>query len=426
MPRPARRNRRGCAAMHETPGLAGAAAALGIGLLIGLERERHKGRGDSRACAGLRTFAITALLGYVAMQVGGALLLGIVGGCLALLVSVAYWRSLGSDPGVTSEVALLTVLLLGALCGTAPEQAIAIGVVMAGLLAYREKLHHFARSQLTEAEMRDGLVLLIAALVVLPLTPDRFIGPYSALNLRTLCTLTVMLMAVGAIGHIAVRTLGVRYGYVVSAIASGFASSTMTIAAMGHIARKEPDNLKVLSAAAILSNLATVAQVALILGAVDTALLPYVWGPLLAGLGVTLLFSACLLFPKTAGIASRPIKVGGAFNLKLALAVTLTMAGMTFLSSLMLDRFGQAGVMLTAIFSGLADAHSSTASIASLAKGGHLAYSAVAPPVLLAVSSNALSKCLLAWISGGRRFATYVIPGQILLTSAMWVALLVH
>ncbi|EJL06845.1 hypothetical protein [Pseudomonas chlororaphis] len=34
---------------------------------------------------------------------------------------------------------------------------------------YRQKLHHFARSQLSEAEMRDGLVLLIAALVVLPL-----------------------------------------------------------------------------------------------------------------------------------------------------------------------------------------------------------------------------------------------------------------
>lgn len=155
--------------MSATLGLEGAAAALGIGLLIGLERERHKGRGDSRACAGLRTFAITALLGYVAMQVGGALLLGIMEICVALLITVAYWRSLGSDPGVTSEVALLTVLALGAMCGTAPELAIAIGVVMAGLLTYRQKLHHFARSQLSEAEMRDGLVLLIAALVVLPL-----------------------------------------------------------------------------------------------------------------------------------------------------------------------------------------------------------------------------------------------------------------
>jgi uncharacterized membrane protein (DUF4010 family) len=124
--------------MIEALGLAGVAAALGIGMLIGLERERHKGRGDSRACAGLRTFAITALLGYAAMVVGGGLLVGIMAFGLAMLVCVAYWRSLSNDPGVTSEVALLTVLVLGALCSTAPELAIVIGVVIAALLMYRQ------------------------------------------------------------------------------------------------------------------------------------------------------------------------------------------------------------------------------------------------------------------------------------------------
>lgn len=410
--------------MNETLGMAGAAAALGIGMLIGLERERHKGQGDSRACAGLRTFAVTALLGYAAMQVGGALLVGIVAIGLALLVTVAYWRSLSDDPGVTSEVALFAVLVLGALCNTAPQLAIAIGVVIAGLLTYRQKLHHFANSQLTEAEMSDGLVLLIAALVVLPLTPDRFIGPYAAINLRTICTLTVLLMAVGAVGHIAVRALGTRYGYAISAIASGFASSTVTIAAMGHIVAKEPANIKVLSAAAILSNLATVIQVGLILGAVDPALLRTMWLPLLFGVIATALYGVCLMFMAPTGVASEPIKVGGAFNLKLALAVTLTMTGITLVSSAMLSHFGQVGVMLTAILTGFADAHSSTASIASLAKAGLLPFDAIAGPALIAVSSNSLSKCLVAWVSGGRRFAAYVIPGQVVLTLAMWAGTL--
>lgn len=412
--------------MIETLGLAGVAAALGIGMLIGLERERHKGRGDSRACAGLRTFAITALLGYGAMLVGGGLLVGIMAFGLAMLVCVAYWRSLSNDPGVTSEVALLTVLVLGALCSTAPELAIVIGVVIAGLLMYRQKLHHFARSQLTEAEMRDGLVLLIAALVVLPLAPDRFIGPYAAINLRTICTLTVLLMAVGAMGHIAVRTLGSRYGYAISAIASGFASSTMTIAAMGHLVTKEPEHIKILSAAAILSNLATVTQVGLILGAVDTGLLRHMWGPLLCGAAATALYGLGLMFPTPTTDANQPIKVGGAFNLKLALVVTLTMTGITFLSSVMLSHFGEAGVMLTATLTGFADAHSSAASIASLAKAGLLPFDAIADPALIAVSSNSLSKCLVAWVSGGRRFAAYVIPGQVLLTLAMWVGTLLH
>ncbi|EJM20316.1 putative membrane protein [Pseudomonas sp. GM18] len=412
--------------MNDTLGLAGAAAALGIGMLIGLERERHKGRGDSRACAGLRTFAITALLGYVAMQVGGGLLLGTMAICLALLVTVAYWRSLGNDPGVTSEVALFTVLVLGALCGTAPELAIAIGVVVAGLLTYRQKLHHFARSQLTEAEMRDALVLLVTALVVLPLAPDRFIGPYASINLRTICTLTVLLMAVGAIGHIAVRILGTRYGYAVSAIASGFASSIATIAAMGHLAAKEPGNIKILSAAAMLSNLATVIEVGLILGAVDTGLLRHMWGPLLCGTAATALYGLSLMFAQPASDANQPVKVGGAFNLKLALVITLTMTGITFVSSMVLNHFGEVGVMVTTTLTGFADAHSSTASIAALAKAGLLPFDAIAGPTLVAVSSNSLSKCLVAWVSGGRRFAAYIIPGQVLLTLAMWAGMLLH
>ncbi|MGF6154066.1 MgtC/SapB family protein [Pseudomonas fluorescens] len=412
--------------MSETFGLTNAAAALGIGMLIGLERERHKGGGDSRACAGLRTFAITALLGYISPQVGGGLLVGIIAICVALLLTVAYWRNLEEDPGITSEVALLTVLVLGALCGTAPELAIAIGVVMAGLLTYRQRLHHFAHNQLTDAEIRDGLVLLVAALVVLPLAPDRFIGPYAAINLRTICTLTVLLMAIGAVGHIAVRTLGTRYGYPISAIASGFVSGTVTIAAMGHISAKEPEHIKVLSSAAMLSNLATVIQAGLILGTVDPGLLRSMWGPLLSGLFVTGLYGVCLMFPGSTGNSNEPIKVGGAFNLRLALIVTLAMTGITFLSSAMLSHFGQVGVMLTTALSGFADAHSSTASIASLAKAGQLPYDAIAGPVLIAVSSNSLSKCVVAWVSGGRRFAGYVIPGQVLMTAAMWAGTLLH
>lgn len=412
--------------MSDTIGLTGAAAALGIGMLIGLERERHKGQGETRACAGLRTFAITALLGYVAMQVGGGLLVGIVAFALGLLVTVAYGRSLSDDPGVTSEVALFTVLVLGALCGMNPELAIAVGVVMAGLLTYRERLHYFARSQLTDGELGDGLILLTAALVVLPLVPDRFIGPYAAINLRTICSLTVLLMAVGAIGHIAVRTLGTRYGYAISAIASGFASSTVTIAAMGHLVSQHPDNIKILSAAAILSNMATVTQVGLILGAVDPALLRHMWGPLLAGAAATALYGVCLMFPKPTTGANQPIKVGGAFNLKLALIVTLTMTGITFVSSVMLSHFGQVGVMLTATFSGFADAHASTASIATLAKSGQLPFDAIVGPVLIAISSNSVSKCVVAWVSGGRRFAAYVIPGQVLLTLALWAGMGLH
>lgn len=409
--------------MTETFGFANAAAALGIGLLVGLERERHKGEGEHRDFAGLRTFAITALLGYVTLHVGGAVLLGLIAVCLGLLITAAYWKSRNEDPGITSEVALLAVLVLGALCDGTRELAVSIAVVMTALLSCREQLHRFVRSQLSELEIRDALVLLIAALVVLPLAPDRFIGPYDAINLRTICTLTVLLMAVGAVGHIAVRVLGSHYGYALGAIASGFASSTVTIAVMGQISTREPANTKLLSAAAILSNVATVTQIALILGTVDIDLLRLMAWPLLAGFIATAGYAACLMLPGAPTRNNEPIKVGGAFNLKLALGMALTLTGITFVSSAMLSHFGQLGVMLTAVFSGFADAHASTASVAALAKAGQLPFDKVVIPVLIAVSTNSLSKCVVAWVSGVRGYAAYVIPGQLLLTAAMWAGM---
>ena len=412
--------------MNESLGITQAAAALGIGMLIGLERERHKGSGERRGSAGLRTFAISALLGYAAMVVGAALLVGMVAIGLTLLITVAYWRGRDDDPGVTSEVALIIVLILGALCTRAPELAVAIGVVVAGLLTYREKLHHFAITQLSETEMRDGLVLLITALVLLPLTPDRYIGPYAALNLRTICTLTVLLMLVGAAGHIAVRTLGIRYGYVISAIASGFASSTLTIATMGQRVAREPNNLRILSAAALLSNLATMVQTGLILATVDPALLRSLWLPLVSGSVAALIYSAGLMLPRSTQGTDETLPAGGAFNLKLAVIIALTMTAITLVSSAMLSQFGQVGVMLTATFSGFADAHASTASIAGLAKAGLLPVEAIVAPALIAISSNSLSKCVVAWVSGGRGFAAIVIPGQVLLTLAMWAGTLWH
>lgn len=133
-----------------------------------------------------------------------------------------------------------------------------------------------------------------------------------------------------------------------------------------------------------------------------------------------------MLFHNTTGGGSAPIKVEGAFNLKLALIVTLTMTGITLLSSATLSHFSQVGVMLTATFTGFADPHYSTASIASLTKAGLLPFSAIATPMVIAISSYSISKCLVAWVSGGRRFAAYVIPGLILLTLSLWVGVRVH
>ena len=141
--------------------------ALGIGLLIGLDRERHKGEGPAREAPGLRTFALASLLGAVAITAGGELLLAAVALGVVAFAGLSYWRARDSDPGLTTETALVLVTLIGGLAMREPTFAAGLGVVVAVLLAARSALHRFVLAVLTDQEIRSLLIFAAATLVVL-------------------------------------------------------------------------------------------------------------------------------------------------------------------------------------------------------------------------------------------------------------------
>ena len=179
--------------------------ALGLGLLIGAVRQRQ----HPDALAGLRTHALAAMLGAVAFGLGIAvflLLLGFGGG----LILIGYWRESDRDRGLTGEIALFLTLLLGALACEQPQLAAGLAVLTAGLLYAKASLHRFTQEVLSEGEVHDGLLLLAAVLVVLPLVPDRDFGPFSGFNPATLWTLVVLVMAISALGHVALRLIDNR------------------------------------------------------------------------------------------------------------------------------------------------------------------------------------------------------------------------
>ena len=188
------------------------AVALGIGLLIGGERERRKGGGPSRSPAGIRTFAVTSLAGAVSFTVGGNVVLGVTIAGVIALTAVGYLRAHEDDPGLTTEIALILTALLGGLSMQQPALAAGVAVAVAILLAARTPLHHFVRAVLTEGEVKDALIFAGATLVVLPLVPDRPMGPYGALNPHTIWIIVILVMAISAAGYVTVRLLGARFG----------------------------------------------------------------------------------------------------------------------------------------------------------------------------------------------------------------------
>ena len=394
--------------------------ALGIGLLIGAERERRKGEGSARSPAGIRTFTVTSLAGAVSFIVGAELLLAIVTAGVTTLTAIAYWRGSNDDPGLTTEIALILTVLLGGLSTQQPALAGGLAVIVAVLLASRTRIHRFVRSVLTEDELDDILIFAGATLVVLPLIPDRSMGPYGALNPHSIWVLVVLVMAISGGGYIAVRMLGTRFGLPIAGLASGFISSTATIAAMGARVKATADVMTAAVAGAVLSTIATIAQMAIVLGATSWPTLRTL-SIALTGAGLTAviygtIFTILTLHQK----AGEEAKGGRAFNLTTALVFALTLSCIIVAAAALQDWFGENGIILAAALAGLVDAHSAAISVASLVASGKMSAADAVLPILTGLSTNTISKLLLAGTSGDRSFAVRVIPGLILVVLAAW------
>jgi len=400
------------------------AVALGIGLLIGAERERRKGEGPSRSPAGIRTFTVASLAGAASFIVGGQVLLAVATAGVTILTAVAYWRAHEDDPGLTTEIALILTTLLGGLSMQQPALAAGVAVVVAVLLAARSRLHRFVRSVLTEDELQDALIFAGATLVVLPLVPDRPSGPYGALNPHSIWILVIVVMAISAAGYVAVRMLGARSGLPIAGLASGFISSTATIAAMGARVTKTKDVLAAAVAGSVLSTVATIVQMALVLAATSMTTLRTLAVPLIcAGVAAVLygtVFTIGALQQKTENEAQR----GRAFSLSTAVIFALTLSGILVASAALREWFGERGIIVAAALAGFVDTHSAAISVASLVASGKMTAADAVLPILAGLSTNTMSKMFLAGISGGRSFALRVIPGLIVVALAAWGGML--
>ena len=397
-------------------------SALAIGFLIGAERERHKGEGPQRSPAGVRTFALASLVGGVSVLLGGNILLALSTGIFAAFSAVAYLRTREQDPGLTSETALVLTVLLGGLAQTQTATASAIAVVVTIVLAARIRLHHFVADVITESELTDALIFAAATLVLLPLMPDRYVGPFGAINPRVIWKIVILMMSISAGGYLSVRLFGPRLGLPIAGLASGFVSSTATIGAMGARAIREPSLAKSAVAGAVLSTVATVLQMAAVLAATNEATLYQMRLPLIAaGLTASVYGAVFMLFSLRQKSTPSPQR-GRAFSLKTALFFAGLITTVLLLSAALNAWLGKAGVLTAAAVAGLADTHAAAVSVASLVSAGKFTALESVLPILAALTTNTFSKVAVAISSGGRSYALRIVPGLLAVIGAAWIA----
>jgi uncharacterized membrane protein (DUF4010 family) len=213
--------------------------ALAIGLLMGLERERNPA-----AKAGLRTFALTALLGVLAAHLAtefGELWLIAVGLFLVGSMMIAAYLRLpqppGGDPGTTTVAALMLCYGLGVLVWHDEVQlAVMLGIAATMLLYFKPELRGLSQ-RMSRHDLLSVLQFAVLALIILPLLPNRNYGPYGALNPYQIWWMVVLIAGVGLAGYAALRLVGQQRGAVMLGLLGGLVSSTATTLSFSRHAR---------------------------------------------------------------------------------------------------------------------------------------------------------------------------------------------
>ena len=406
--------------------LAVLASAAGCGLLMGIERERRKGGGPHRALAGVRSFTLVSMSGAAAALTGIPALVVVGALLVAALTVVAYARDRSGDPGITTEIALLLAYLIGVTCTHDQLLAAALAVVVTGLLALRDVLHQFSNQWLRPGEVRSGLILAALALLVYPLAPNAPLWQ-EVLNPQVVVRLVIVLLGIQSLAHLAKRLMQARHAMALSALASGFVSSTATIGSLGMEVRAGRATARAQAGAAVLSCVATLAQIVVVAATVQPQWLARLWLPALAGGCVAAAVGWWGAAHSSAPVAGAVAAEGTSsaepsdtpmFKLRDALLIAALLTGIQAGVQGLTAWQGDAGMLVGALLAALADVHAATAAV--LVRGGpdSAAAPAIAQALMAALLVHAGSKCVVALASGGWRYALAVAPGVLAHTLA--------
>ena len=402
--------------MESSISLHALASAVGIGLLIGAVRERAE-QDPANSIAGVRTHLLVALAGTLGAALGTAVLVAVLL-LLGALIVVGYLRN-GGGPGITGEVAVPVTALLAAMALKYPLFATGVAVIVATVLYAKAPLHDLVRVRLSEAELRAGLLLAGAIIVVEPLLPDQPIDPWGVLVPSKLWRLVVLILAVGVVVHVALRVVGARWGLPLAGFLSGFASSTAAVAGFGQRARSEPTHLAAAASGALFANLGSyVLFIGVAAAGAPTLVARSAW-PLAAG-GVVLAAFALAGVLRRGALDDLPGEgKTRVFQLTHALVLTAVMALMLVAAALVREKFGSAGGLAAAAAGAAVELHAAVASLSQLFSQQALSMAEAQWGLVLLMLVAAVAKSGLAFVSGGPRFGWRVATGLLMSPAAM-------
>lgn len=390
--------------------------ALAIGLLVGLERGwREREAPMHSRTAGIRTFALSGLLGGLAAAVSMALgnpwqMVAVLLAFAAVLFAFKLREAMhDGDFSATSTVAGLCVFMLGALAVAGDTEAAAgTGAAVAGVLASREVLHTLLK-RMSWTELRSVLLLAAMTAIVLPLLPRRTIDPWGGFNPWEVWFFTVLTAALSYLGYVATRLFGPRRGLILSSAAGAVVSSTSVTLAISRMA-KSADSPRVLAGAALLAAAISVARVCLIVCLVQPSVVPGMAPGALAALVGFGGSAGFLLANRAEAIGAGPTP-RNPFDLGPLLLFAVIFAVVATFNAALASHVGSKGLILSTAFSAAVDVDVATISVLRLV-GVQTDTLTAGQAVLGALLVNGLLRLGIALAFGPPKFRILVLTGN--------------
>ncbi len=390
------------------------AEGLAIGLLVGIERYRGREPGERRS-AGVRTFAIIAVLGAVCGLFEHPAVAVSVFAAVALLVAAGYHRSNADSPGLTTEIAALLVFWLGVLLHAYEVLAISTAIVLTILLASKSSMHEFVREQISETEFFDTLKFLAVVLVIFPLLPDSRLGPFGFLNPRQAWLLVILVSGIGYSGYFLVKWLGHDRGLKLNALAGGIISTSAATLSLAGRARETPELSSACGRAAVIANSVQFPRILILLAVVDGGLARLLALPLLAAGASGALMAWWMAGRDQKGEPGDLPPPDNPFSLLPALKFAGFLIGILFLVEVARAALGATGIYLASAIGGLGSVSAVVLSMAEQLGRGALSVTETSWALLIAFTANACLKVAIATVHGTRGLALRLAAGLLLM-----------
>ncbi len=400
--------------------------ALAIGVMIGLQRSLTYILKNEQVFMGTRTFALIALAGFLSgwleTKVHGFVFASFITITLFIALTYIFKVQVLKKLGITTQIAAFVTFVLGLMVWYRLENyALFLTVIIVVLLEIKPELQQIEQ-KVSATDIDAVVLLLVMTFVILPLLPDKMIGPYHLFNPYKMWLMAVIIAGLSFVGYVAIKTLGHRHGVLITGAAGGVVSSTAVTIALSKIYPKDGALLGIYTAGIAISWTFMFLRVFIETFITNPDLakivaVPYLLTTLAGVIYVYLLYRKA---PVTNIEFHNPILEKNPLQLSEAIKFGILFGVIYGAIFFVKNRYGDIGVYIISTISGLTDVDAVTLSLSEMAKERHLNLDAALIGIVLASYTNTLVKLAISYWLGGKKLGWSMTKFTLLVTITLF------